>query len=148
MKYWLIAIPREDMEHCIKIGCYGRNAAPKLLPVESGDKIACYVSRESKIIALGEVTRGYYQSDKKVFLASDRPEQNDWWRRGADRSAFPHRIDFKAVKLDREIDFRPLIDKLSFIKKPEYWPAYIRRGFATLSEKDWNTICKKAEEAE
>ena len=143
MNYWLIAIPREDMEHCIEIGCYGRNAAAKFLAVEPGDKVACYVSRETKIVALGEVTRGYYQDEKKVFRASDKSAPHYGYSR-TEQSLFPHRINFSAEKLEQEIEFRPLIDKLSFIKKPAYWPAYIRRGFAKLSENDWKLICKAA----
>lgn len=143
MNYWLIAIPREDMEHCIEIGCYGRNAAAKFLSVEPGDKIACYVSRESKIIALGEITRGYYRDEKIVFRASEKSTADFRYNR-SEQSLFLHRINFSATKLEREIDFKPLVNKLSFIKKPAYWPAYIRRGFAKLSENDWKTICNAA----
>jgi len=65
MNHWIICLPREDMEHCIKLGTFGLNRKHTLGQVKAGDKVACYITKESKIIALGEATSDYYLDDKK-----------------------------------------------------------------------------------
>lgn len=126
MKYWLIAVPRSSMEHLLKLGVFGRTSHQRLQQVSVGDKLAFYVTVESEVIALGEVTRPYYESLRRIFAD--------------ERSPFPHRIDFRAELLAEPIAFRTKIVKLDFIKNKKAWPAYIRRGFAEMSEKDWNTL--------
>ncbi len=130
MKYWLIAVSKLDMERILKLGTFGRNSNARVLEVSVGDKLAFYVTKESRIVAVGEVSQGYYLSEKRIFRD--------------DRSTYPHRIDFRAKELQESVDFKPLVTKLSFIKIPAYWPAYIRRGFAEMTEKDWSVICKAA----
>lgn len=55
------------MEHCIKVGAYGANRKHIISNAQKGDKIACYITKESKIIALGEATSSYYTDTKKIF---------------------------------------------------------------------------------
>lgn len=144
MRYWLIAILRDDLEHCIKIGTYGRKNSSKLADVKVGDGIVCYACRESKIIALGCVTKAYYVDKKRAFKC----QQGDRFRYGREsEEQFEHRIDFSAGLLEPEIDFKQLIRQLGFIKKPDSWHAYIRRGFAEILEKDWELISSKAKDA-
>jgi predicted RNA-binding protein len=126
MKYWLIAIPRAAMDHLLELKVFGRTSHQRLQEVSVGDKLAFYVTVESNIIALGEVTRPYYKSNTDIFKD--------------ERSLFAHRIDFKANSLSKPIAFRTKIERLDFIKNKAAWPAYIRRGFAEMSEKDWNTL--------
>lgn len=131
MNYWIIALPREHMEHCIKIGKFGLNRKHILGRVEAGDKVACYITKEYKIIAMGEVTEGYYVDDAKVFKAE---------------GLFPDRFDFKATKLPKEteIDFMSVVDRMSFIKNLAYWSAYFRSGVVQMSASDWKAIAEKA----
>lgn len=132
MNHWIIALPREHMEYCISIGKFGLNRKHILGRVERGDKVACYITKEYKIIALGEVTEPYYVDDAKVFKAE---------------GMFPDRIDFKAKALpkDHEVDFMGLIDQMSFIKKLAYWSAYFRSGIVQISADDWKAIAAKAQ---
>jgi predicted RNA-binding protein len=127
LNYWIIALPREDMEHCIKIGTFGLNRKGTLGRVKKGDKVACYITKENKIIALGEATSDYYMDDKRVFKAS---------------GMFPDRFDFKATLLgaDNEVNIKTMVDDLSFITNKYYWSVYFRTGVAHIPEMDWKVI--------
>lgn len=127
MNYWIIALPRADMENCIKVGAFGANRKGIVGYVESGDKVACYITKEYKIIALGEVTRSYYLDDEKIFL-----------REGV----FPDRFKFSAqqLKTGEELDFMTVVDKMSFIKNLAYWSAHFRNGILRMSENDWKVM--------
>ncbi len=99
MIHWIIALSREDMEHCIQFGIFGMNKKSPLDRVDVGDKIVCYVTKDRKIIALGEVSDGYYLDEAKVFKKD---------------GVFPDRIRFKATRFrpDEEFDFISIIDRL------------------------------------
>jgi predicted RNA-binding protein len=127
MRYWIIALPRADMEHCIRIRTFGLKRKFLLGNVSPGDKVACYTTGERKVIALGEVTAPYYVDDTKIFKAD---------------AVFPDRFDFMAKPLakEAEIDLMPLVEKLSFIKSPAHWSVYLRVGIAEMSEKDWKVF--------
>lgn len=131
MNYWMIALPREDMEHCVKIGAFGMNRKQGIGKVRADDKVACYVTKESRIIAIGEVTASYYMDTKKIFKAE---------------GLFPDRFNFKADLLgaQREIDFKTLVDDLQFITNKFYWTVYLRSGIAQIPEHDWNLVQSKA----
>lgn len=131
MNHWIIALSREDMEHCIKVGKFGLNRKHILGRVEKGDKVACYITKEYKVIAFGEVTEPYYVDDAKVFKGE---------------GLFPDRFDFKAKQLpsDQEIDFMSLVDKMSFIKNLAYWSAHFRNGIVQISADDWKVIAANA----
>lgn len=130
MNYWIIALPREDMEHCINIGTFGLNRKWVLGKIQPGDKIACYITKENKIIALGETTSDYFMDTKKIFKSE---------------GLFPDRFNFKANLLDKgnEIDFKSLIDDLSFITNKYYWPVYFKSGIKQIPEPDWKLIESK-----
>ena len=51
VNYWLIALPRERLEFCIKAGIFGLNRKYILPKVNAGDKIVCYATKDRKIIA-------------------------------------------------------------------------------------------------
>lgn len=127
MNYWIISLPRPDMEHCIQIGTFGLNRKYLIGNAEPGDKVACYVTQESKIIALGQVSSAYYLDDQKIFKGE---------------GLFPDRFDFKAQLLGpkAEIDFKTMVDDLSFISNKLYWSVYLRAGVAKIPEKDWFLI--------
>jgi predicted RNA-binding protein len=130
MNYWIIALPRPDMENCIKVGAFGANRKGIVGYVEEGDKVACYITKEYKIIALGTVTQGYYLDDEKIFL-----------REGV----FPDRFKFSAKQLkpDDELNFMTIVDKMSFIKNLAYWSAHFRNGILRMSETDWDLMQAK-----
>lgn len=131
MNYWLLALPPEHIEHCIKIGTFGLNRKHIMGRVKTGDKVACYAHKDRKIIGLGEATSDYYVDDKKIFAAEGH---------------FVDRFDFKATRLpvDEEIDFMAVVDRMSFIKNIIYWSAYMRNGIIQISQDDWKTILSQS----
>lgn len=131
MKYFLIALPREDMEHCIKVGIYGLSRKQVISKVSRGDKIACYVTKEYKVIALGEAISDYYIDDEPVFRTP---------------GMYIDRFKFSVGKLAPELNFMDFIDRLSFIKNQAYWSVYLRNGIVEMADKDWallETTAKK-----
>lgn len=130
MNYWILALPRVDMEHCIKVGVFGLKRKNQLDKMKSGDKLVLLATKEAKVLGFGEVTKEYYIDDAKVFLAQTQ------------REVFPDRIGFKATALGKaeEIDFKELIYDLSFIKTPLYWGAHLISGVCKIPEKDYDLI--------
>lgn len=125
MKYWIVSLPREDTEHCLKLGTFGRTQKHVLGKVQEGDKLAFYVTKDRKIVAHGTVTKSYYYDEKKIFKAD---------------GIFPHRFDFIAQKLSNEAEFMTIIDKMSFITNLAYWSVYLRLGLKEISPEDWKLI--------
>lgn len=126
-RYWIISLPRNDMERCIKIGKFGLNKKYLLGRIRKGDGIVCYVTKEARVIAIGKVTEGYYQDNSRVFLSEGK---------------FSHRIDFAAQSLENEVDFRGLVEEMRFISNPQYWGAHLQLGVAEIPKEDWETIDK------
>lgn len=126
---WIVSLPRADMEHCIKIGTFGMKRKYLLGMVQKGDRVACYVTKEAKIIALGRVEKEYYCGKSSVFLSE---------------GSFPHRIDFKASMLGEPIDFRSLLDHLKLIVNPMYWGAHLQLGITEICDADWNLLESKS----
>ena len=126
MNYWLICLPKPDLEHCIKVGTFGLARKHLIDQVKEGDKIVCCAGKgDWKIIATGEATADYYVDDKKLFLKE---------------GLFPDRFDFQASALSTPIDLMTVIDQLSFVTNLAYWAVYFRSGIARISKDDWKVL--------
>ncbi len=126
MNYWLLCLPREDLERCIKVGTFGLSRKHILGHVQEGDAVACCAGKgDWKIVALGSATSNYYVDDKKIFLKE---------------GFFPDRFNFDAESLDPEIDLMAVIDRLSFVTNMAYWAVYFRNGIVKMSKADWDAI--------
>lgn len=126
MNYWLICLPREDLDRCIEIGTFGLGRKNIIAGVKKGDKVVCCAGKgDWKIIALGEATSDYYLDDKSVFLK---------------QGSYVDRFRFKATHLQPELDLHSVIDRLSFVTNLAYWAVYFRNGIAKISKDDWNLI--------
>lgn len=130
MNYWVIVLPREDMEHCIKMQVFGKNRSSFIKNVKKGDKIVCYASKALKFIGVGEATGDYYVDNTKIFKADGE---------------YPHRFNFKAGYLgENEVAIKEIINELEYIQKKDYWHAYFRISPKKITKKDWQTIMKAA----
>lgn len=129
MNYWILSLPREDMEQCIRIGTFGARKKFLLGQVQCGDKVVCYVTKEFKIIALGETTSDYYLDDTAIFRQS---------------GAFIDRFDFKADRLKQELAFKQFIDQVSFVKDPAYWGLFSKVAIYRMTKEDWDVISSAA----
>lgn len=130
MNYWMICLPREDMEHCINIGTFGARVRGVLRKARKGDKILCYISKECKIIAAGELISDYYMSDDKIFRAD---------------GDFPDRFDFKSEKFksQNELDIRSVINDLLFVTNKAYWSVFFRLSNRVINKHDYEMILAK-----
>lgn len=69
MNYWLICLPRKDLERCIDGGVFGLARRQAISSVRQGDKIVCCAGKgDWKLIAVGDATSDYYIDDEPVFL--------------------------------------------------------------------------------
>ena len=130
MNYWILCLPRPDIEHCMKVGTFGLHRKHTLGQVTKGDSIVCCAGKgDWKIIGIGSATSDYYVSDEKVFLKD---------------GFFIDRFDFDASSLpkEKEIDLMSIIDELSFVTNVAFWAVYFRNGIAKLSTSDWELIRK------
>lgn len=126
MNYWLICLPREDIEHCIKIETFGLSRKNLIANVKTGDKVICCAGKgDWKVIAVGEATSDYYLDVQPVFLKD---------------GIFPDRFRFHAQKLTTEIDVIQVLDRLSFITNIAHWAVYFRNGIAKCNEDDWKLV--------
>jgi hypothetical protein len=110
------------MEHCIKIGRFGKRDSRVICGVKEGDKVVCYVTREVKVIAFGEVTKGFYKGRDRVFLAD---------------GLFENRFDFMAKLVHPEIQLRSLVEKLALANYGNgSWGPVLRLGIAKMPNQD------------
>lgn len=109
----------------MKIGTFGLTRKFVLGRLQIGDPVACYVTKEKKIAALGAVTSPYYLDDTNVF---------------EDQKVYPDRINFKATWLKPEIDFVEILPDMKFIKNPLHWSASFSSGIAEITSNDWELI--------
>ncbi len=134
MRFWIIVLPRERMDLCVKLGTFGLSKKFILGGMSVGDRIACYITKEKKIAGFGTVTASYYVDDKPIF--------------GIDEGKiYPDRVDFTAKLLssDNEIDFAELLDDMQFITNRSHWSARFAGGLCEISEHDWKCITKKVD---
>jgi hypothetical protein len=130
MNYWLICLPRADLEHCMRKKTFGLARKHILGQVSKGDAVVCCAGKgDWKVIGLGSATSDYYVDDSKVFLKD---------------GYFPDRFDFEAEHLlkESELDLMSIIDQLSFVKDLAYWAVFFRNGIVRMSKADWELISK------
>ena len=131
MNYWLMCLPRANLEHCMKVGTFGLARKHVLGSVAKGGPVVCCAGKgDWKIIGYGEATSDYYVDDKKVFLKD---------------GYFVDRFDFSSEKLgsNQEVDIMQIIDRLEFVKNLAYWAVFFRNGIVKMSKRDWELTMKQ-----
>jgi hypothetical protein len=133
MRYWIGVASRDHVERGVAGGfcqlCHGK-AAP-LRRMGPGDWIAYYAPRTQfkdgaplqAFVALGRVV------DDRVF-------QHDM---GGGFVPFRRRVDFAP---SRAAAIKPLLPRLSFIRKKESWGYVFRFGLIEIPEADFRTIAE------
>lgn len=135
MSYWLVCLPRVDLEHCMKVGTFGLPRKHILGGVKKGDMVICCAGKgDWKIVGTGVVTTDYYVDVEKKFLAE---------------GYFPDRFDFTSVQVpkDRELDVMQIIDQFSFVKNLAYWAVFFRNGIVKAEKSDWDLIKNALQQA-
>lgn len=126
MNYWLVCLPRQDIEHCIKVGIFGLSRRNTISRVVEGDKVVLCATKEWAVLGMGEVTSDYYVDDAAVFL---KP------------GVFPDRFKFAAKLLPApQACLKDLLANLSCVKRLDCWPVYFKNCITAISAKDWDLI--------
>jgi hypothetical protein len=126
MNYWLICLPRPDLEHCIESHVFGLGRKNLIGSVRAGDKIVCCAGKgDWSVIATGEATSDYYFDDAKVFLK---------------KGSFFDRFNFDADLVENELDIKSVLEEISFVTNLAFWAVYFRNGIAKMTKSDWDLI--------
>lgn len=137
--YYMIITNQIDYEWDIdnQFSCAGlpnRNEK-SVRKMKPGDKIVYYVTKESKFMAVVEVTGEYYYSEEQIW---DDPY--DLW---------PHRIKTKPLcyidDYENGVYIKDIWDGLSFIKNKIKWGSQVQGSFRSISEQDYLHIKKNIE---
>ncbi len=142
MNYWLYITTADNWEATKKSNILGaadrhRNALSKM---KNGDKCLIYVmSRwnagqyiEPTVVAEYEVTSHVFEDSSEIFHSPVL----------ASKEVFKQRVSLKPLKiLETPVKFKPLVEKLSFIKNKRRWSLNIRgRAIVRLPEQDYSRI--------
>lgn len=134
---WLIVIgDQEPLDWVLKNERMAFRDTVRTQDIEPGERFAIYVTRGafrnptrgfSQIVALGEFKGGIER--KAATVAGESYA----------RSA---RLSITATVKDVKdgLPFKPLVDKLAFIRVKSGWPTYVRRTLVSIPETDFKTI--------
>lgn len=150
MRYWCLSTSAENWVICRKYSVWGMDARyfvtlEKFLEV--GDKAVVY-THGGKFVAVVEFAGEYFYSEEDIG-----------WTKGKKRFLFPYRIQFRIIHESRNpprISFsteeiknkgqwnKPnFIDNIVFIAdKGRTWNQYLQVSIISITEEDFNTICK------
>lgn len=136
MAYYLIITTCIDYEWDVdnKFACIGFPARNRksVSAMTKGDKIAFYVTGESKFMATAEVTGGYFYSESRIW--DDEFE------------LYPHRIHSKPCfyiqNIEDGIYIKDIWDDLEFITNHHKWGSCVQGSLRKLSQHDFEVIEK------
>lgn len=132
--YWLCVTNRANWEVIKKNNVWGVSDRHKkvIMSVSVGDKLVFYLKQEIRgkekhppvIAGIYEVASEAYRDETEIF----------------EGGLYPWRIKIKPVKLG-QIEFKPLIPKLKFIRNKERWTGHLMgRAMIPLPVEDYELI--------
>lgn len=127
-KYWIMAGDIDNWKMAVEsqFWAVGRRIMKN---VRKGDKIVAYLSHGvSAVYGVFRATSDpYYDNTSPIFGLGPRK--------------YPYRVHIMCeLLLEKPVDIRPLIDKLSFIKNPVIWGAYFQQSPREISKEDFKKI--------
>jgi len=130
-KYFLICASKDHVLKGVKGGFAqaGHGRKDFISKPEKGDWVVFYSSKDKfengkplqKFTAIGQVV-------------DEEPHQSN-----TSRNFKPYRRDVK-FKNSHEVEIRPLLERLTFIKNKKRWGFYLISGFREISKEDFNVI--------
>ncbi len=136
--YWICITSERNWRVIREKNIWGVESENIISRVKKGDKLVIYLKQEKindeiknpRIVALYEVDSEVFRDSSKIF------DKN-----------YPYRVKLKLIKiLEKPLDFRSLIPKLSFIKNKKAWGAYLQRQMVPIPEEDWKLISNECYE--
>lgn len=140
MKYWIASSNRENSDIADKKLIWGIPKRNKNLHdrVSPGDQILMYVrmEHERENILPSAISGAYeveekYEDNKTIFsVPAHMGEEN-----------FPYRFRLKRISVfDPFIEFKPLIESLSFITNKTMWSGHLRIAMREIPKSDYEKI--------
>jgi predicted RNA-binding protein len=147
MSYWIYVTNSDNWAVTKKTNILGASARHKnaLSRVNKGDKCLIYVKSEiiageriePMIVAQYEIASTQFEDNKKIFVAPPLlPNEN-----------FDFRIRLKPLRVfSTPVEFKPLIQRLSFIRNKKYWTGSIRgSAIVKIPRSDYDLIITRAD---
>ena len=135
-----MAVIKDNIEKCVEAGVYGANPGragmnvKRMLELEKGDKVIFYATGISKFAGIFEVTEPFYESEEKIW----------------EDDIYPYRVRIKPViylPKEKWIDVRTLVNDLEYFRNKDKWSLHFLNNLMPVSEKDYELIKSKMEEA-
>lgn len=134
-KYWIVVASKDHIQHGIAGGFIQANHGKKspMKRLSKGDRIICYSSKQTfgenmpyqKFTAIGEI------KDEEPYIGS---------MYGGHFKPFRRNVKFYECE---EVDIKPLIPSLSFIKNKAKWGYPFMRGFFEIPKRDFQIIANE-----
>lgn len=146
MKYWIASCNQDNWAIMKRKNIWGipkrnKNTYER---VSSGDHLIVFVRQEVRDDTLiPSMIPGAFKIDKSYedesSLFSVPPQMTD--------EKFPYRFKLKPLSLfNPEIEFKPLIETLSFIKNKTMWSGHLRAAMREIPKEDYNYILQIGKE--
>lgn len=140
-KYWLCVTDRENWKVIREKKIWGvpeRRHKSTLMRTKVGDKVVIYLKQEKKddeilepkIAGVFEIISEPFKDHKRIFKAPSK----------SPNELYPWRVMLKEIKIS-EVDFKPLIPKLKFIKNKKKWHmSFFGKAMIEIPEEDFKLI--------
>lgn len=133
-KYWIVVASKEHVQSGVEAGfcqaCHGKSSPLKRM--SKGDWLVYYSSKK----VFGE--KEPYQK----FTAIGRIEDDQVYQHDMGNGFVPFRRNV-AFEECRDVEIRPMIDSLSFIRDKQRWGAPFRYGLLEIGEGDFRLIADR-----
>lgn len=130
-KYFLIVASKDHVLKGVE-GGFAQASHGKRNPMskpQKGDWIIYYSSKE-----IFESNKPYQKFTAVGQIADEIPEQHT---HSENFNPYRRKVDYKKCK---DVEIRPLLDQLSFIKNKDKWGFYLMSGFLEISKADFEVI--------
>jgi predicted RNA-binding protein len=140
-RYWILCMSEDNYEIAKKQGLIGmadrqRRAIQKIAP---GDMLTFYVSKKTVDSPTNDPVHKVQQFRGTAQVTSETFESNELIWHVREGEIFPHQR--KVVFLtDASTAAKPLINRLSFITNTAFWALPFQKGYAEITQKDFDTI--------
>jgi predicted RNA-binding protein len=142
---WLCISTRANDEVTRKRNIWGvaKRYINTIARVKKGDTLLMYTMQEtvdrelipSAVTSIYEGVSEVYEDESPVFVTP----------KGLGNEVFPLRINLKPMKIfAKPIEFKPLVQELSFIKNKTMWSGSLRTAMRVIPEEDYQKIMKAA----
>jgi predicted RNA-binding protein len=139
--YWILCMSEDNYLIARKQGLIGMSEQAKtaIHKLGIGDMITFYISRK-KVDSLSNDPAQRVQQFRGIAKVMGEAFESDdviWHVKGSE--IFPYRRSVEFLS-DIRTDVRPLIEKLSLVTNTMFWALPLRKGYAEITLRDFETI--------